>query len=214
MVTLLHTLQGHLDGAKTFAGLLFIDFSSAFNCIQPHILAERLAGMGVGHSRICWITDFLTKRVQNVRVNSVLSNVLSSSTGSPQGCVLSPLLFSLYTNECQCQYEGRSIFKFADDSAIVSLLSDNDCQHGPVLEDFISWCKRSFLNINVSKTKEIIIDFRRKSSPAPPALISDQAVVVVHQYKYLGTIIDDQLTFDANTDAACAMAHQRMFFLS
>ncbi len=212
VATLLHTLQGHLDGAKTFARLLFIDFSSAFNCIQPHILAKRLAGMGIDHGLICWLMDFLTDRLQNVRVNGVLSDILLSSTGSPQGCVLSPLLFSLYTNECQCHYKGRNIFKFADDSAIVSLLSDNDCQHGPVLEDFIVWCKRSFLNINISKTKEMIIDFRRKSPSVPPSLIDGQAVEVVHQYKYLGTIIDDELTFDANTDAVCAKAHQRMYF--
>ncbi len=77
--------------------------------------------MGIDHGLICWLMDFLTDRLQNVRVNGVLSDVLLSSTGSPQGCVLSPLLFSLYTNECQCHYEGRNIFKCADDSAIVSL---------------------------------------------------------------------------------------------
>ncbi len=42
LATLLNLVLTHLEGAKTFARLLFIDFSSAFNCIQPHILAERL----------------------------------------------------------------------------------------------------------------------------------------------------------------------------
>ncbi len=54
-----------------------------------------------------------------------------------------------------------------------------------MLEDFIVWCKRSFLNINISKSKEMIIDFRRKSPSVPPSLIDGQAVEVVHQYKYL-----------------------------
>ena len=40
--TLLNLVLGHLEGAHTFARLLFIDFSSAFDCIQPHILAEHL----------------------------------------------------------------------------------------------------------------------------------------------------------------------------
>lgn len=54
--TLLHSLQGRLEGAETFARLLFIDSSRAFNCVQPHNLAERLAGMGI--DLICWLIGF------------------------------------------------------------------------------------------------------------------------------------------------------------
>ena len=140
------------------------------------------------------------------------TDVLLSSTGSPQGCVLSPLLFVLYTNECQCYYEGRHIIKFADDSVIVSLLSNYEINHGPVVDDFSDWCKRSLLDINVSKTKEMIIDFRKKSPPILPAVICSQAVDVAQQYKYLRTIIDDKLTFEQNLDVVCAKAHQRMYF--
>lgn len=42
IITLLNMIVSHLEGAKSFVRLLFIDFTSAFNCIQPHILAERL----------------------------------------------------------------------------------------------------------------------------------------------------------------------------
>ncbi|KAF7669883.1 hypothetical protein LDENG_00100680 [Lucifuga dentata] len=76
-------------------------------------------------STVCWLFDFLTNRSQTVRVNGVSSSKLVSSTGSLQGCVLSPLLFSLYTNDCQSYYEGRYVIKFADDSVIVLLLSDS-----------------------------------------------------------------------------------------
>lgn len=168
--------------------------------------------MDIDHGLICWLIDFLTDGSQKVIVNGILSNVLLSSTGSPQRCVLSPLLFSLSTNECQCYYENRHIFKFADDSVIASLLSENGCQHGPVLKNFTAWCKRCLLNINVSKTKEMVIDFGRKSSSVPSSLINDEAVEVGHQYKYLGTVIDDTLTFEASINAMCYKAHQRMYF--
>ncbi len=65
--------------------------------------------------------DFWTVRSQRVSINGILSDVLFSSTGHPERCVLSPLLFVLYTNECQSQHPGRHIIKFADDSVIMSL---------------------------------------------------------------------------------------------
>ncbi len=79
-----------------------------------------------------------------MKVNGVLSNVLLSSTGSPQGCVLSPLLFVLYTNTCQSQYAGHHIIKFADDCVTLSLVSHANPDHGPVVADFLEWSKSSF----------------------------------------------------------------------
>lgn len=109
--TLLHSLQGHLDGAETFARLLFIDFSSPFNCRQPHNLAERVAGLAI--DLICWLIGFLADRSQKVSVNGVFNDLLPSA-GSPQGCVLAPLLFSLFTNEGCCK----------DDAVVSPLLDD------------------------------------------------------------------------------------------
>ena len=51
-----------------------------------------------------------------------------------------------------------------------------------------------------------------KPPPYPPVFIHGQAVDTVQQYKYLGTIIDSNLSFEANTDAICTKAHQRMYF--
>lgn len=213
IITLLNLIMSHLEGVKNFVRLLFIDFTSAFNCIQPHILAERLLNYNIDRGLIYWLLDFLTARSQRVRVNGVLSDVLHSSTGSPQGCVLSSLLFVLYTNACQSSYEKRHIVKFADDSVIVSLLSHDDPVPGPVVEDFILWCKSSFLTINVHKTKEMTIDFRKSRPVTVPLLISGQAVESVQQYKYLGTVIDDRLSFEHQVDAVCKKANQRLYFL-
>lgn len=72
----------------------------------------------------------------------MLSNALLSSTGITQGCVLSPLLFPLYTDDCQTTFEGRHIIKFGD-LVIVSLLTESDGSHGPVVDHFIQWCDAS-----------------------------------------------------------------------
>ncbi len=142
-----------------------------------------------------WVLDFLTNRTQRVRVNGALSDQICSSTGSPQGCVLSPLLFILYTNMCRSSREDRFILKYADDSVIVSLLQGSETGHGPVVQDFADWCDRSFLQMNISKTKNMCIDFRKLPRAKESTSINGPAVECVNKYKYLGTIIDDKLNF-------------------
>ncbi len=204
-----------MEGKNNYVRLLFIDFSSAFNCVQPHILAKKLVeNFNLDLNIVCWLVHFLTSRSQRVRVNGVFSNALLSSTGTPQGCVLSPLLFSLYTDDCRSVFEGRHIIKFADDSVIVPLLTGSDGSHGPVVDHFIQWCDASFLNINASKTKEMFIDFRKKNIvPVLPAVIKGHQVEFVKEYKYLGTVFDDKLKFETNTDMIRGKARQRMYFL-
>ena len=157
--------------------------------------------------------DFLTNRTQRVRVNEVLSGQLRSSTGSPQGCVLSPLLFILYTNMCQSKYQNRTIIKYADDSVIVSLLQKNERGHGPIVDDFVQWCEESHLQLNISKTKDMSIDFSKQAHTHDATTIKGQLVECVDSYKYLGTIIDCKLNFQENCEAVCKKGQQRLHCL-
>lgn len=74
---------------------------------------------------------------------------------SPQGCILSSLPYILYTNDCRRQCIDRYILKFTDDTVIVSLLQGEDDAPGQVGDDFIIWCEKSYLKLNVSKTKDV-----------------------------------------------------------
>ena len=73
VLTLLHTLHNHLDKLGTKARLLFVDFSSAFNTIQPHLLMTKLKNMNVNSNLILWIQNFLTNRLQYVNCNGTKS---------------------------------------------------------------------------------------------------------------------------------------------
>ena len=75
---------------------------------------------------------------------------------------LSPLLYILYTDDCHSRHENRLILKFANDSVIVILLHDDEYAHGPVVNEFVDWCDNAFLQLNVQKTMDMCIDFRRK----------------------------------------------------
>ena len=111
-------------------------------------------------------------------------------------------------------YGNRHILKYADDTVIVSLLQKHESQHGPVVDEFVSWCDRSFLQLNISKTKDMVVDFRRKQPGSPPpTYIKGSSIEVVDHYKYLGTVIDNNLKFDINTDSICRKGQQRLYFL-
>ncbi len=89
--------RGSAIYSQAYVRLLFIDYSSAFNTIVPTKLAVKLSGIT---SSLCdWIQDFLTARPQVVKVGQFTSNSITLKVGTPQGCVLSPLLYSLYTQD-------------------------------------------------------------------------------------------------------------------
>lgn len=209
-----HLILKHLEGTKTHVRTLFVDFSSAFNTIQPHLLVQKLLHrFQLDPCLSGWILDFLINRSQRVRVNGHHSGLLSTSTGSPQGCVLSPLLYILYTDDCHSGMDSRHIIKFADDTVIVSLLEDKESAHGPIIDYFVNWCQEAMLELNVSKTKDMCIDFRLKAPNPTPTTINGSNIEIVHQYKYLGSIIDDKLTFNSNTDMLCKKGQQRLYCL-
>ncbi|KAF7643445.1 hypothetical protein LDENG_00239250 [Lucifuga dentata] len=106
--------------------MLFVDYSSAFNTIIPDILINQLSALGLPSLTCRWIKDFLTNCPQIVRVGSHLSSTITLSTSSPQGCVLSPLLYSLYTYDCSPAFSTNSIIKFADDTTVIGLISGGD----------------------------------------------------------------------------------------
>lgn len=129
------------------------------------------------------ILNFLTNRLQQVFVNGHMSSLRVSNIGSPQGCVLSPLLFILYTDSCRSPQDDSFFVKFSDDTALLSLLQGHQSGHGCALPEFVRWCDDSFLDLNVSKTKEIIIDFRKSSVDPKPSTIHGEDVQIVQTYK-------------------------------
>ena len=81
------------------------------------------------------------------------------------------------------------------------------------VRELVDWCNEHFLELNVTKTEEMIVDFRRKKELVQPLTIKVEEVRQVSTYKYLGTTIDDQLCWTTNVDACLKKANLRLFFL-
>ena len=81
------------------------------------------------------------------------------------------------------------------------------------VREFSDWCEQNFLELNVGKTKEMVVDFKRNRTDVGELQIKGQTVERVEEYKYLGTIIDSQMKFEKNTDMIYKKCRQRMMIL-
>jgi hypothetical protein len=159
-------------------------------------MVSQLHSLGVSHHTCRWIQDFLTDRPQSVRLGSHHSSVLALSTGVPQGCVLSPLL---YTHDCTPICDSNIIIKFADDTTVVGLIYPNDeSAYRDEVQKLTAWCSDNNLALNSSKTKELVIDFRRKGEEPAPLYIKEDIVERVNE----------DLTWSVNIKALVKKAQQ------
>ena len=92
----------------------------------------------IGKQFVMLVHSFLTNRSQYVNVSGVCSLHVSISTGVPQGCELSPLLYTMYTNSRRSAYSNNHYFNFADDTALAGLLSKDATDYRSDIGHFIS----------------------------------------------------------------------------
>ena len=211
---LLHRAYSYLDVRGNHVRIMFFDFSSAFNTIQPRLLRSRLDSMGLPSSITAWITDYLTNRPQYVRLGSCVSDTIKSSTGAPQGTVLAPYLFTLFTSNFTHNSQTCHLQKYSDDTAIVACVRDGqEGEYRDLVRAFSDWSEDNGLLLNTNKTKEMVIDFRLSRQPLQPINIRGNNIEVVSTYKYLGVHLDDKLDWSANTDALYKKGQSRLFFL-
>ncbi|KAI3357949.1 hypothetical protein L3Q82_016327, partial [Scortum barcoo] len=179
--------------------MLFIDYSSAFNTIVPSKLVTKLRDLGLNSALCDWILNFLTGRPQAVRMGSTTSSTLTLNTSAPQGCVLSPLLYSLFTHDYVATNSSNTIVKFADDTTVIGLITGDD--------------ETAYREVRAT-TKELIVDFRRRQREEhAPLSINGTTVERVSSFRFLGVHISEDLTWTHHTDFITKSARQRLFFL-
>lgn len=82
-----------------------------------------------------------------------------------------------------------------------------------MVDNFVTWSESNHLQLNVTKTKEVVVDLRRLKAPVTPTSIKGVSVEVVEEYKYLGVYLDHKLNWCKNVDTVYRKGQSRLYFL-
>ena len=153
-----------MDAGKVTA-LTLLDLSAAFNTIDHTILLSRLDDwFGVTGRALNWFKSYLTGRCRRIKIVDCLSSKADLKFGVPQGSVLVPLLFTLYTTPLSSMIFEHDIphHLYTDDSQLyVSFESGNSAAALNGLQSCLasvqSWMSTNKLKLNPDKTEFLLI---------------------------------------------------------
>ena len=191
--------------AKCFSICVFLDFSACFDTISREILLSKLYDYGVRGLPHELIKSYFTDRTQCVEYGETFSCTLPQNIGIIQGSKSGTLYYDIYTSEISNLCPNEEYLMFADDTCL--------CYSGNNLEALVhhindrlniiyDWCASNKLSLNPSKCNYLIFT-NRDVKNYPSILLDGVPLKRVHEYKYLGVIIDDKLRYGKHIDHLC-----------
>ena len=185
--------------------VILLDSSAAFDTVDHKILIERLnKRYGIQHQALKWIENYLQDRVYSVRIKTTYSTPESMECGVPQGSVLGPVLYTLYTSPISDIVDKYNISHqiYADDASIYnSFTIDNTGESMAVLQscilEIIDWYNSNRLKINPNKTELFISGSSQRLIALGDLSIemNGNKIQGTQSTKLLGVKFDSTLTF-------------------
>lgn len=191
---------------KKFVGIVFLDFKRAFETVNRGLLMQKLEKYGFKGTVYKWFSEYLNSRTQQTKFHGVTSSVKINIHGVPQGTVMGPDLFVLYINDMVKVIEKCKIQLFADDTILFSENCDiNDLilTINKDLDKIYKWLCHNSLSVNVKKTKLMILKPKQTVLDTynhNGIIIANEQVEQVNEYKYLGVVIDETLSFSSHAN--------------
>ena len=200
---------------KGYTVAVFIDFKSAFDMLWHKGLLIKLSKCGVKGNMFKFIENFLTNRSIQVRINQTVSNTHFLDNGTPQGSIISPLLFAIMINDLPDKLHDVNASLFADDSCIfksgynLKLITDKIQENLNCLQ---TWCNNWGFNISLEKTSVVLFTHRRESLPETLKLCGG-SIKEVKTARFLGVIFDQKLNWNSHISYITEKCKKRLNFM-
>ena len=208
LLTMLHTAWSNISaGSQT--DVIYTDYSSAFQSVNHKLLLHKLKNSyNLSGKAFSWCKSYLSDREQRVVVKGKCSEWAPVPSGTPEGGLLSPLLFACFINDLPDCVQADCLM-FADD---VKLYSRIDTTADTVflqqqLANLCCWSAKWRLNLNPSKCKVLTITLRR-APILSMYVIGGEQLERVTVMRDLGVFLDEKLTFSDHVDVIVRKANR------
>ena len=183
---------------KLFVGILFVDFTKAFDTVSHNILLQKLNDLGVRGDIWLWLKNYRTERRQFVRINGCDFDIHIITHGGPQGSVFGPTLFSLFTNDLRQSLRSAETYLYTDDTTIYCIVETMDLL--TLSKQCSSWApgmvRQKFDGTTPRKCKAMIM--QRKSTftgPIQALRLGNNIIKWTTSERLLGVQVDDKLSW-------------------
>ncbi|GFW19570.1 probable RNA-directed DNA polymerase from transposon BS [Trichonephila clavipes] len=193
-----HIINGY--NSKTITVGLFLDVKKAFDRMWHDGLIYKMIIFNFPTYLIKIIHSYLNNRTFNVKYNNVHSSQRPILASTPQGSILSPALYNIYTSDFPTD-NNTTVCLFADDAAI--LCTKKSAEEAVIhMQNYIMklelWLTKWRIAINTEKTNAIEFRKQRTQNSPPTLQIFNQTIEWTFETKYLGLILNDKLTYSSH----------------
>lgn len=201
---------------RNFTPVLFMDISKAFDKVWHDGLIVKLYNFDINQQLISLIATFLRDRTFQIRYGQFLTDKKSIEAGVPQGAVLSPTLYNIYTADIPTNLDNSMVFTYADDTAIAATSRDlnlaiNSLQTS--INKISNWLSKWKIKMNESKCKPILFS-RRRSIPNRNIEINGTTLEWNETVKYLGIRFDKKLHWSCHVQQTLEKMERKFGILS
>lgn len=189
---------------KKSTGMVLMDIEKAFDSVWHKGLLFKLIKCNFPGYLTLLIKSFLEDRKFQVHLRMAVSQSFQIPAGVPQGSVLSPTLYNIFTSDI-INLPECNIAMFADDTAIFTSSTDPEIIQDNLnssLDLILQYYKKWKIKINVSKTQAIYFTKRRarRFLPNMDLIVDNNSIPWSNEVKYLGIVLDKKLTFKNHID--------------